>query len=637
MNDKRWPLRLLAHPYTIAAGAAVSISVLYSALQIHSLGLRWFNIAPAQAGHHIQTLAWKEPLLPAQFSQASCGACHRSDLPQAPRLTHGRHLLLKYNCVACHILQGIDRPEMLGPDLTNVGTKVTRAWIYKWLKNPRTLLDQNGNVQVDGVATNPRMPRFDLTDVELRALSAYLSIQGLKNGRPLPPDKIRPAKDADIEEGHTRFNQMFCVTCHAIAVDRGGEVKLIGGDIGPELTKAGSKVRAAWLTKWLRDPQSYLAHTRMPRYQWSDRDLYVVSQYILSRLTDQDLLKDVPDLGPGTDSEVQLGRRLFVDKGCAECHVIQGVTPRPSFGPDLSAEGLGGGQQTIDIDAPHDGTFQWHFVNAGVQRLHVSVSPAPKSFIYFVQAKITNPSAVTFSTRMPRFDVSQSDLDDMTTALLSMVGPNPSDLGESPVLEKRHTSFQPTGEAGRLYQQYRCFVCHSFNGYGGDLAPDLSYEGSRSRKEWLVQFLKDPPTLRPILTVRMPNFHMSDKDAAALADYISTNLRAAGIDPASIRDDQFTREMAVRGKGLFENKYQCQSCHTVGSAGGYVGPSLNNVGNWMTPAWIEAWLRNPQALVPGAVDPHRSFSESEIKEITAYLITLKQSARADAPAAGGEP
>lgn len=640
MNGKRKALLGPAHPYLIALYSAVAISVLYWVVQIYGPGWGWFNVSPVRlrTGSRVQTLAWKEPLLPAQFTQATCGACHRGDLPQAPRLTHGRRLLVRFNCIACHALQGVDRPEMLGPDLTNIGAKVTRAWIYKWLKDPRTLADENGNVLVDGVATDPRMPKFDLSEQELRALSAYLSVQGSKSDLPLPAGAVRPAaKDADIEEGQTRFNQMFCVTCHSLAVDRGGERKVIGGDIGPELTKAGSKVRASWLTKWLRDPQGYLAHTSMPRYQWTDRDLYVVSQYILNRLTDPELLKGVQEFGPLTDSEVELGRRLFVEKGCAECHVIQGVTPRPNFGPDLSAEGLGGGQRVIEIDAPHNGAFEWHFVKAGVQRLRISVSPTPKSFIAFLQTKITNPSAVTFATHMPSFHVSQSDLDDMTTALLSMVGPSAPEPAQSPVLEQRHAAFQPTGDAGRLYQRYRCFVCHSFNGYGGTLAPDLSYEGSRSRKEWLVQFLQNPPTLRPTLTVRMPFFHMPESDAATLADYISGNLRAPGLNPDSIKDNEFTAEMAGRGKELFENKYQCQSCHTVGSSGGYVGPSLNNIGNWMTPAWIEAWLRNPQALVPGAIDPHRSFSEAEIKEVTAYLLTLKQSAPAVASTAGGQP
>ena len=70
-------------------------------------------------------------------------------------------------------------------------------------------------------------------------------------------------------------------------------------------------------------------------------------------------------------------------------------------------------------------------------------------------------------------------------------------------------------------------------------------------------------------------------------------------------------------------KYQCQSCHTIGSAGGYVGPNLNNAGNWLTPAWIEAWLRNPQALQSDTIEPRRDLTEEEIRALTAYLMTLR--------------
>ena len=40
----------------------------------------------------------------------------------------------------------------------------------------------------------------------------------------------------------------------------------------------------------------------MPRYGWSDEDLYNVTQYILRNLTDPDLLKDVPKPGAAKDS-----------------------------------------------------------------------------------------------------------------------------------------------------------------------------------------------------------------------------------------------------------------------------------------------------------------------------------------------
>ncbi len=127
---------------------------------------------------HETTLAWEQPLLPVRFIQASCGTCHRDSLPETPQLNRGRQLLSELNCVGCHRLQGIERSEMLGPDLTNIGTKVSRQWIYKWLKEPRTVTDSNGNVTVNGYdseQTLPRMPQFRLTEQELRALSAYLS------------------------------------------------------------------------------------------------------------------------------------------------------------------------------------------------------------------------------------------------------------------------------------------------------------------------------------------------------------------------------------------------------------------------------------------------------------------------------
>ena len=98
----------LAHPYVVAFLSAILISALYWVAQFYWPVSRSFNgWSTLHAGARLQTLAWKEPLLPAQFTQATCGACHRGDLPEAPRLTHGRRLLVKFNCIACHTLQGL--------------------------------------------------------------------------------------------------------------------------------------------------------------------------------------------------------------------------------------------------------------------------------------------------------------------------------------------------------------------------------------------------------------------------------------------------------------------------------------------------------------------------------------------------
>ena len=133
---------------------------------------------------------------------------------------------------------------------------------------------------------------------------------------------------------------MFCSTCHSLAVTRAGETNLIGGDIGPELTKVGSKVNPDWLAGWLNDPQSYLPHSKMPRYQWSDEDLYKVTQYILAKLNRFRFAhRPSRNWGRLRRQKFNTGRRLFVDKGCASCHAVEGMTPQRDLGPDLSAEG----------------------------------------------------------------------------------------------------------------------------------------------------------------------------------------------------------------------------------------------------------------------------------------------------------
>ena len=232
---------------------------------------------------------------------------------------------------------------------------------------------------------------------------------------------------------------------------------------------------------------------------------------------------------------------------------------------------------------------------------------------------------------MPQYSLAPGDLDALTTALLSMTGKSATAGMEGLILPAAHAQFRPGGAFGELFERYKCYVCHRFNGYGGTLAPDLTNEGSRAQKKWIAEFLKNPQTLRPTLTFRMPQFNMTDEEVSVLADYLSMVMQTPAVNLASVDSKQFTPQMASLGKQLYEVKYQCQSCHTIGSAGGYVGPNLTNAGNWINAAWTEEWLKNPQSLQPEAIEPHRDFTDEERTALTAYLMTLKQSS----PAHGG--
>ncbi len=77
------------------------------------------------------------------------------------------------------------------------------------------------------------------------------------------------------------------------------------------------------------------------------------------------------------------------------------------------------------------------------------------------------------------------------------------------------------------------------------------------------------------------------------------------------------------GQATYEVKYQCQSCHTIGGSGGYVGPYPKQCRQLAHTGVNQAWLRNPQALQADTIEPKRNFTDDEIRALTAYLMTLR--------------
>lgn len=69
-------------------------------------------------------------------------------------------------------------------------------------------------------------------------------------------------------------------------------------------------------------------------------------------------------------------------------------------------------------------------------------------------------------------------------------------------------------------QKQGCFMCHSLNGQGSNIAPDLALEGSRGRTDaWLVSHFKDPQS-RSAGSV-MPAFrNIPDRQLYVLATYL---------------------------------------------------------------------------------------------------------------------
>ncbi len=194
------------------------------------------------------------------------------------------------------------------------------------------------------------------------------------------------------------------------------------------------------------------------------------------------------------------------------------------------------------------------------------------------------------------------------------------------------SDYQPAGKAGKLMADLACFSCHRINGHGGDMAPDLTWEGSSVQREWLVQFFKNPGTLRPSLIRRMPRFNFTDGEIDELTDYIMTVYQSPAVDRDSMPLSGYPRGQIELGKQLFYGKYSCQGCHIVDTKTdkGYIGPTLTQVGSRLTATWIYQWMKNPQTLRPGTIEPDRAMSDEDARALTAFLISQKSAGKREA-------
>jgi len=192
-------------------------------------------------------------------------------------LNQGRKLLAHFDCVACHTVVTPDHvklsPTTDAPALNRIAAKTTREWIFAWLKNPQAY------------AASATMPNFQLSDADARDISAFLVAQS-EPYTPAAQASTPASASADPQAGASLYGESFCASCHATTNPAG---MLLGGDVGPELTRAGSKLKPDWLADWLQNPKHYDLDTAMPHYRFDQKQVALLSGFLAAK-TDSDLL-----------------------------------------------------------------------------------------------------------------------------------------------------------------------------------------------------------------------------------------------------------------------------------------------------------------------------------------------------------
>jgi len=248
---------------------------------------------------------------------------------------------------------------------------------------------------------------------------------------------------------------------------------------------------------------------------------------------------DAPD-APRLDE----GRALIVQSGCFSCHEIPGFDGLTFHGPALDSIGF-------------------------------KVRPE------WLRIWLKDPKSYLERSKMGNFRLSNDEITGLQAFLLSqrVIVPLDSTTIDWPKAD--------TSNGRALFGELRCVSCHTVNGRGGTMGPELRRIGDKVRRDWLFSFLKDPHRVQPetaMLQYRLTDDQRRDLSAVLLDEYRAGDT---GPEPPPVAY-QDARAVAA-GRAVFERR-GCSSCHRLGSMkqAGRIGPNLAGIAD-----------RNPDELVFG--------------------------------------
>lgn len=173
-------------------------------------------------------------------------------------------------------------------------------------------------------------------------------------------------------------------------------------------------------------------------------------------------------------------------------------------------------------------------------------------------------------------------------------------------------------EAGaKLMEKIDCYQCHTINGEGGEVGPDLTQVRIRRSEKWLFQWLEDPSLSRP--STGMPGFAWeSEQEIYDIIAYLDSVKKPVDADKILREETDPTKA----GEKLVA-AYQCRACHTIKTGGRDIYPNLTRAGEKLKPEWDKKFLKDPTKWDPWTFMPNFHLSDREIDAIVAYVLSPK--------------
>ncbi len=422
---------------------------------------------------------------------------------------------------------------------------------------------------------------------------------------------FQPSAKAEAPAAGKLAADLRCPACHS-----GLGIQAPGPTSAPDLSFAGRQFNPAYLFEYLLRPHAVRKSTggsRMPDFGFSPEESLALTLFLAAQ-------QEVPAGWPQAPSASEPPSRghqpdagetdLFDRSGCHQCHRHRGR----------------GGDQALDLD-------------------HVGVRlNRPWVASYLVDPSRLVPGIAMYAP-FYRFDTtadryvelipgSAASLDAVVRGLFGPAAERRGTLGEAYRDAQRRFPHADAGLGERIYRSQNCAACHRLRNRvaKAGAAPDLSVEGSRVRRQWLESYLRHPTAVRPSgyppgSGSRMPDFHLSEREAALLTELLMDKVRTPEPRPPVAPLSRFAMGKAGR---LLREKLPCLGCHRLGDEGGRIGPDLSSLKDRLRPSYVVDIIREPKNWIPGAAMPRARLTAPKLDLVARFL--LQQDLPAGAPA-----
>jgi mono/diheme cytochrome c family protein len=249
---------------------------------------------------------------------------------------------------------------------------------------------------------------------------------------------------------------------------------------------------------------------------------------------------------------------------------------------------------------------------------------------------LKNPRDIRPQTKMPNFLLSGKEVEILSDFLMSFksfpIDVKLDSLPEIYLKNKNDDNFITSGKT--LFSEARCISCHSIEGKGGHLAPDLVKIASKATAVWIFNNIKNVHLLQP--GVEMPQYGFSPEEIAQVTAYMESEF----VDRDTPRDTTAVHEQAAnffeQGIALF-NQYNCGGCHDLSSdkVSQNRGADLTSIGSKKTYQidygltdiphtlydYIDAKIRTPRAFGASSRMPEYQLDKADNQAVTTVLLS----------------